>query len=46
VQVVCGSFRGNLEQFKEKVLKVHEDTEHLQPYLKQIEVMEFLIKHS
>ena len=45
-QVICGCFRGNIEQFKEKVLNVHSQTEHLQPYLKQIEIMEYLINNN
>jgi len=46
VQVVCGCFRGDLNEFKEKVSKVHLGTIHLDVYLKQIEVVEYLIKNT
>ena len=46
VQVVCGCFRGNLEQFEAKVREAHAKTEHLQPYLKEIEKVKYLLKSN
>ena len=42
VQIICGCFKGNIEQFEARVKEVHKDTEHLQPYLKQIEIVKML----
>jgi hypothetical protein len=35
-----------LKEFEERVKKVHAKTEHLQPYLKQIEIAKHLIKQT
>ena len=43
VQIICGCWKGNIEKFEEQVKKVHEKTEHLQPYLKQIEIFKMLV---
>jgi hypothetical protein len=42
--VVCGCFRGNLEEFEQQVKKVHANTKHLDPYLKEIKKMKVLIE--
>ena len=44
VQVICGCFRGNLEQFEAKVRKVHSDTKHCTDYLNEIEKVKYLMK--
>lgn len=44
VRVVCGCFRGNLEEFEKAVLKTHENNKtHREAYLKEIEKVKFLI---
>ena len=46
VQIICGCWRGNIEDFEKRVKEVHEKTEHLQPYLKQIKIFKMLIKST
>jgi hypothetical protein len=41
---VCLANRDTIETFEARVRKVHANTEHLQPYLKQIEIMKYLLK--
>jgi hypothetical protein len=36
-QVVCGCFKGTVEEFKIQVVKTHGETVHAQNYLKFIE---------
>lgn len=44
VRVVCGCFKGNLEEFEKAVLKTHENNKtHREAYLKEIEKVKFLI---
>ena len=45
IQVICGCFRGNLDEFKSKVQEVHKETPHLAEYMKQIEIVEFILNH-
>ena len=42
-QIVCGCWKGNLLEFEKQVKEVHANTEYLQPYLKQIEIMKMLV---
>lgn len=43
VQVVCGCFRGNLEDFEKAVLKTHKDNDlYRKQYLKEIEKVKAL----
>lgn len=42
-QILCGCFRGDIDNFEAKVLATHSESEHLQPYLKQIEIMKYLV---
>lgn len=45
VRVVCGCFKGNLEEFEAAVLKTHKDNEtHREAYLKEIEKVKLLIE--
>ena len=43
VQIICGCWKGNIDEFEKRVRKVHATTEHLQPYLKQIEIFKMLV---
>lgn len=43
IQVVCGCFRGNLEEFEAKVKKTHGENEHAINYLKEIEKVKLLL---
>jgi hypothetical protein len=43
IKVICGCFSGNLTEFEQTVKKVHANTEYLQPYLQQIEIVKCLI---
>ena len=37
IQVVCGCFRGNIEEFEQSVFKTHADNdEYREQYLKEI----------
>jgi len=40
VQVVCGCFKGSLEEFKKKVIAVHNNSEYCNQYLTFIEKVE------
>ena len=43
VQVVCGCFRGNLEDLKKAVLETHKDNDlYREQYLKEIEKVKVL----
>ena len=43
VQIVCGCFRGNLEEFEEAVLEKHKDNDlYREQYLKEIEKVKVL----
>ena len=45
VQVVCGCFRGNLEDFEKAVLKTHKDNDlYRKQYLKEIEKVKILFE--
>ena len=45
VQVVCGCFHGDLEQFKQAVLKTHADNDvYKNQYLKEIEKVKVLFE--
>ena len=46
LHVVCGCFRGDLEEFELKVKKVHANTIHLNSYLKEIEKVKFLLSFN
>ena len=39
VQVVCGCFHGNLEEFEAKVKEVHGDNEHGVAYANYIKIV-------
>jgi hypothetical protein len=39
VQVLCGCFRGNLEEFESKVKEVHGDNEHGKNYARYISIV-------
>ena len=43
VQIFCGCWRGDIVKFEERVKKVHGESIHLQPYLKQIELFKMLV---
>ena len=44
VQVICGCFSGDLEEFEAAVLKTHKNNKtHREAYLKEIEKVKFLI---
>ena len=44
VQVICGCFRGNIEQFRNKVNATHSQNEkHLNDYSKFIELVEYVV---
>ena len=43
VQIVCGCWKGNIAEFEKRVVEVHSTTEHLQSYLKQIEIFKYLV---
>ena len=43
VQIICGCWRGNIDEFEKRVREVHANTEHLRPYLKQIEIFKYLV---
>jgi len=47
IQVICGCFKGNLEQFEEKVKETHKGNQYERDYLLFIEkvkiYMEFFI---
>jgi hypothetical protein len=43
VQIICGCWRGNIEEFEKSVNETHANTEHLQPYLKQIAIFKTLV---
>ena len=43
VQVVCGCFKGNLEEFKTAVLETHKNCdEYREQYLREIEKVKVL----
>jgi hypothetical protein len=42
-QIICGCWKGNIEQFEQRVNDVHKDSEHLAPYMKEINIMKYLI---
>ena len=45
VQIVCGCFRGNLEDFEKAVLKTHKDNDlYRKQYLKEIEKVKVLFE--
>ena len=45
VQVVCGCFRGNLEEFEKAVLETHKDNDlYRKQYLKEIEKVKILFE--
>ena len=46
LHVVCGCFRGDLEEFELKVKEVHSNTIHLNSYLKEIEKVKFLLSFN
>lgn len=39
IQVVCGCFRGNLDDFEAKVKEVHGDNEHGKNYMQYINIV-------
>jgi hypothetical protein len=41
---VCSANLDTIETFEARVRKVHGNDEYLQPYLKQIEIMKYLLK--
>jgi hypothetical protein len=41
---VCSANRDTIETFEARVREVHGNDEYLQPYLKQIEIMKYLLK--
>jgi hypothetical protein len=43
-QVVCGCFRGTLEEFKNKVVETHGDNEPAKEYQKYISIVEKIIE--
>ena len=45
-QVVCGCWCGNLQNFENRVKEKHANTKHLQPYLKEIQIMKYLIENN
>ena len=40
-QIVCGCFKGTLDEFEEKVKKTHGDNHHAKDYLKWIDAVKF-----
>ena len=46
VQIICGCWRGNIEQFEQRVKEVHGDNEHRKAYMKQIKIFKMLVKQS
>jgi hypothetical protein len=45
-QVICGCYRGSLEEFEKKVKEVHNDTtRHYEDYISFIDVCKYAIKH-
>jgi hypothetical protein len=43
IQVVCGCFRGNLIEFKNRVIERHGESEHAVSYLKFIKIVKSII---
>lgn len=44
IKVITGCFKGDLNSFKEKVLKTHANNDvYLNQYLKEIKIMQYLI---
>ena len=47
LQIVCGRFKGTLQEFKDKVNTTHKDNElYLNQYLNEIKKIEFLISEN
>ena len=46
IQIVCGCFQGDLEDFEKAVKETHGNNEHGKFYKKQIRIMKYLIKNS
>ena len=44
VQVICGCFKGNLQEFKSKVKEVHGDNEHGKDYQNYIKIVETIME--
>jgi len=44
VQIICGCWKGTIEEFEKRVKEVHAETEHLKPYLEQVEIFKMLVK--
>ena len=43
IQVVCGCYRGNLQEFKDRVMSVHGENEFAMQYLKLIRQVDMLV---
>ena len=46
VQIICGCWRGNIEQFEQRVKEVHGDNEYGKAYMEQIKIFKMLVKQS
>ncbi len=44
IQVVCGCFRGNLEEFENKVNETHGNNEYGQEYNNYIDIVKTIMK--
>ena len=45
-QIVCGCFKGTLEEFKTKIKKTHKDNEHSKAYFNWIERVEKYVNYE
>ena len=45
-QIVCGCYKGTLKEFKERVESVYGKEKHGEDYMKQVGIMEYLVKQN
>jgi hypothetical protein len=43
ILIICGCYRGNLTEFEERVKSVYNSGQYRDEYLKEIEIMKYLI---
>jgi hypothetical protein len=46
VQVVCGCFKGNLDEFVSKVKQTHKGNEHEKAYMNEVKIVKYLLKQD
>ncbi len=46
MQVVCGCFSGDLDEFEKRIKEYHGDNEYAKQYFREIKIVKYLLRQE